>query len=106
MNREAYPYLIEGIGQDIVPGNFDFDVIDFIEQVSDKKDAALVCRKTCQRKRRHFCGYSGGAVVQGVLQLQSKLKKGDVAVVILHGPGSRYINKEVYNDDWMRGPWF
>lgn len=97
--NEAYPYLIEGIGQDIVPGNFDFDVIDFIEQVSDK-DAALMCRKLA-KEEGIFVGYSGGAVVQGVLQLQSKLKKGDVAVVILHDHGSRYINK-VYNDDWMR----
>lgn len=96
---EAYPYLIEGIGQDIVPGNFDFDVIDLIEQVTDK-DAALMCRRLA-REEGIFVGYSGGAVVQGILQLKNRFKKGDVVVVILHDHGSRYINK-VFNDDWMR----
>jgi cystathionine beta-synthase len=97
--NEAYPYLIEGIGQDIVPGNFDFSVIDLIEQVTDK-DAALMCRRLA-REEGIFVGYSGGAVVQGVWQLKDRFKKGDVVVVVLHDHGSRYINK-VYNDDWMR----
>lgn len=96
---EAYPYLIEGIGQDIIPGNFDFDVIDHIEQVSDK-DAALMCRRL-SKEEGIFVGYSAGAAVQGVLQLKDTLKKGDLVAVILHDHGSRYINK-VYNDDWMR----
>ncbi|MDW8274603.1 MAG: pyridoxal-phosphate dependent enzyme, partial [Chitinophagales bacterium] len=97
--NEAYPYLIEGIGQDIVPGNFDFDVIDYIEQVTDK-DAALMCRRLA-REEGIFVGYSGGAVVQGLLQVKHFFKEGDIVVVILHDHGSRYINK-VYNDDWMR----
>lgn len=97
--NEAYPYLIEGIGQDIIPGNFNFDVIDQIEQVSDK-DAALMCRRLA-KEEGVFVGYSAGAVVQGVLQLKNQFKKGDVVVVILHDHGSRYINK-VFNDDWMR----
>jgi cystathionine beta-synthase len=97
--NEAYPYLIEGIGQDIVPGNFDFNVIDQVEQVSDK-DAALMCRRLA-REEGILGGYSAGAAVQGVLQLADEFKDGDVVVVILHDHGSRYINK-VYNDDWMR----
>lgn len=96
---EAYPYLIEGIGQDIVPGNFDFSVIDQVVQVSDK-DAALMCRRLA-REEGIFGGYSAGAAVQGILQLPDEFKEGDVVVVILHDHGSRYIAK-VYNDDWMR----
>jgi cystathionine beta-synthase len=96
---QAYPYLIEGIGQDIVPGNFDFKYIDFVEQVSDK-DAALMCRRLA-REEGIFVGFSGGAVVQGLLQMKDQFKEGDVVVVILHDHGSRYINK-IFNDDWMR----
>lgn len=97
--KEAYPYLIEGIGQDIVPGNFDFSVIDYVEQVSDK-DAANMCRRLA-REEGVFCGYSAGAAVQGVLQMADKFKEGDVVVIILHDHGSRYVGK-IYNDDWMR----
>ncbi len=97
--KEAYPYLIEGIGQDIVPGNFDFNVIDYVEQVSDK-DAAIMCRRLA-REEGIFGGYSAGAAVQGVLQMADKFKEGDIVVIILHDHGSRYVGK-VYNDDWMR----
>ncbi|MBS1619912.1 MAG: pyridoxal-phosphate dependent enzyme [Bacteroidetes bacterium] len=97
--KEAYPYLIEGIGQDIIPGNFDFNVIDAVEQVSDK-DAAIMCRRLATEEGI-FAGYSAGAAVQGVLQRADQFKEGDVVVIILHDHGSRYVGK-IYNDDWMR----
>lgn len=97
--NEAYPYLIEGIGQDLIPGNFDFSVIDYVEQVSDK-DAANMCRRLAEEEGI-FTGYSGGAVMQGVLQMADRFKEGDVVVIIFHDHGSRYVGK-VYNDDWMR----
>ncbi len=95
----ASPYLIEGIGQDMVPANFDFNVIDHVEQVTDK-DAALMCRRLALEEGI-FVGYSGGAVLQGVLQMADKFKEGDVVVIVFHDHGSRYVGK-VYNDEWMR----
>jgi len=97
--NEIYPYITEGIGEDILPENVDFDVIDHFEKVTDK-DAALYTRKLA-RMEGIFAGNSCGAAVKGVLQLAPNFKKEDVVVVLLHDSGSRYIGK-IYNDDWMR----
>ena len=96
--NEIYPYITEGIGEDILPENVDFSLIDRFEKVTDK-DAAVYTRKLA-REEGVFAGNSCGAAVKGLLQLKSELKKSDVVVVLLHDSGSRYIGK-MYNDDWM-----
>lgn len=97
--NEIYPYITEGIGEDFLPQNVDFDVIDLFEKVTDK-DAALMTREIA-RKEGIFAGNSAGSAVAGLLQLKAKLKPGDVVVVIFHDHGSRYMAK-MYNDDWLR----
>lgn len=97
--KEIYPYITEGIGEDILPKNVDFDVIDHFEKVSDK-DAAVLARRLAKEEGL-FMGYSAGSAIGGVLQLKDQLTKDDVVVVILHDHGSRYVGK-IYNDDWMR----
>lgn len=97
--KEVYPYLTEGIGEDFVPQNYDMKYIDHIEQVTDK-DGAIMARRLAKEEGL-FCGYSAGTVMQGLRQLKDKFKEGDVVVVILHDHGSRYMGK-MYNDDWMR----
>ena len=97
--NEIYPYLTEGIGEDIIPKNVDFDIIDKFEKVTDK-DAAIYTRKLA-KEEGIFAGNSCGAAIKGVLQLSKKLKKEDVVVVLLHDSGTRYIQK-IYNDDWMK----
>ena len=96
--NEIYPYSTEGIGEDILPANVDFSVIDHFEKVTDK-DAAVFTRKLA-KSEGIFAGNSCGAAVKGLLQLKNKFKKTDVVVVLLHDSGSRYIGK-IYNDDWM-----
>ena len=95
---EVHPYISEGFGEDFVPANYDMTVIDHFEQVTDK-DGAVMARKLA-REEGLFCGYSAGSCFQGLLQLKSKLKAGDLAVCIFHDHGSRYVGK-VYNDQWM-----
>ena len=96
--KEIYPYTTEGIGEDILPKNVDFSVIDLFEKVTDK-DAAVFTRNLA-RTEGIFAGNSCGAAIKGLLQLKSKLKETDIVVVLLHDSGSRYIGK-IYNDEWM-----
>lgn len=97
--NEIYPYITEGIGEDFLPANVDFSIIDLFEKVTDK-DAALMTREIA-RKEGIFAGNSAGSAMAGLMQLKDKLKKGDVVVVIFHDHGTRYLGK-MYNDDWMR----
>ena len=95
---EIYPYITEGIGEDIIPKNVNFELIDKFEKVTDE-DAAIYTRKLAKQEGI-FAGNSCGAAVKGVLQLKENFNKDDVVVVLLHDSWSRYIGK-IYNDDWM-----
>ena len=97
--NEIYPYITEGIGEDILPKNVDFDIIDHFEKVTDQ-NAATYTRRLA-KEEGIFAGNSCGAAVRGVVQLKKYFKKDDVVVVLLHDSGSRYIGK-FYNDDWMK----
>jgi cystathionine beta-synthase len=97
--NEIYPYITEGIGEDFLPANVDFSLIDHFEKVTDK-DAALMTREIA-RKEGIFAGNSTGSAIAGLLQMKDRFKAGDVVVVIFPDHGSRYMGK-MYNDDWLR----
>src|SRR5690606_1521985 len=97
--NEVYSYVTEGIGEDILPKNVDFSVIDAFTKVTDK-DAAVYCRKLALEEGL-FVGMSSGSAIKGLLQMKGELKPDDVVVVLFHDSGSRYIGK-IFNDDWMR----
>lgn len=98
--KEIYPYLTEGIGEDILPKNVDFDLIDKFVKVTDK-DGAIMTRRLA-REEGMFCGWSCGSAVHGALEYAKKhLKEDDTMVIILPDHGTRYLGK-IYNDDWMR----
>jgi cystathionine beta-synthase len=101
--NEIYPYITEGIGEDFLPKNVDFDVIDHFEKVTDK-DAAIMTRRIT-REEGIFAGNSAGSAMAGLLQLKDHFTKDDVIVVIFHDHGSRYLAK-MYNDEWMRAKGF
>ena len=97
--NEIYPYITEGIGEDFLPANVDFNVIDYFEKVTDK-DAAVMTRRI-PKEEGIFVGNSAGSALAGLLQMKDQFKKGDVVVVIFHDHGTRYMGK-MFNDDWMR----
>ncbi|WP_462248790.1 cystathionine beta-synthase [Ekhidna sp.] len=98
--KEIYPYLTEGIGEDILPKNVNFDMVDHIVKVTDK-DAAIMTRRLA-REEGLFVGWSCGSAVHGALEFaKENLKEDDVMVIILPDHGTRYLGK-VYNDDWMK----
>jgi cystathionine beta-synthase len=97
--HEIYPYITEGIGEDFLPKNVDFLVIDHFEKVTDK-DAAIMTRRIA-REEGIFAGNSAGSAIAGLLQLKDRFEPDDVIVVIFHDHGSRYLGK-MFNDDWMR----
>jgi cystathionine beta-synthase len=97
--NEIYSYITEGIGEDILPKNVDFSIIDGFTKVTDK-DAAVYTRKIALEEGI-FVGNSAGAAIKGLLQLKDHFKPEDVVVVLFHDSGSRYVGK-MFNDDWMR----
>jgi cystathionine beta-synthase len=97
--NEIYPYITEGIGEDFLPRNVDFEIIDHFEKVTDR-DAAIMTRRLA-REEGIFAGNSAGAAVAGLLQLRHRFTADDVVVVVFHDHGSRYLAK-MFNDDWMR----
>ena len=98
--NEIYPYLTEGFGEDILPKNVNFDVIDTFIKVTDK-DGAIAARRL-SREEGLFVGWSSGSALHGALEYaREHLKKDDVMVILLPDHGTRYLAK-VYNDQWMK----
>jgi cystathionine beta-synthase len=98
--NEIYPYMTEGIGEDILPKNVDFSLIDTFIKVTDK-DAAIMTRRLA-REEGLFVGWSCGSAVVGALEYaRQHLTENDTMVIILPDHGTRYLNK-IYNDTWMK----
>jgi len=97
--NEIYPYITEGIGEDFLPQNVDFNLIDHFEKVTDK-DAAVMTRRI-PREEGIFAGNSAGSAMAGLVQMQNQFKEGDLVVVIFHDHGTRYLGK-MFNEEWMQ----
>lgn len=97
--NEIYAYVTEGIGEDFLPENVAFNLIDHFEKVTDK-DAAVYTRKIA-KEEGIFAGNSAGSAMAGIIQMKDRFKEGDVVVVIFHDHGTRYLGK-MFNDDWMK----
>ena len=105
--QEIYPYLTEGVGEDILAKNMDFDLVDDYVRVTDK-ESMQITRKLAPQEGL-FVGQSCGMAMAGTLQWlrahRDELTEDHVAVVIMPDSGFRYLRK-TYNDDWMRNHGF
>ena len=97
--NEIYPYITEGIGEDILPANVDFSLIDRFEKVTDKD--SFVMTRRLSREEGMLAGNSSGAALAGLIQLKDELKSTDLVVVLFPDHATRYIGK-AFNDEWMR----
>src|ERR1700753_2172438 len=97
--NEIYPYITEGIGEDFLPANVDFSLIDHFEKVTDM-DAALMTREIARREGI-FAGNSTGSAIAGLIQMKDMFNEGDVVVGVFPDHGTRYLGK-MYNEDWLR----
>jgi cystathionine beta-synthase len=96
---KAFPYVVEGIGEDIFPSTANLKIIDECLQVTDK-DSFLVTRRLA-RLEGLFCGGSAGSAVWAGLEYAKKLKSSDMMVILLPDTGMRYLSK-IYNEEWMK----
>lgn len=103
--EEIYPYRIEGLGKNLIPGATDFDVIDEFIKVTDEESAHTA--REIAKTEGMFVGYTSGAAMQALKQLndEGKFDKDSNVVVIFPDHGSRYMSK-VYSDEWMRNQGF
>ncbi len=97
--NEIYPYVTEGIGEDILPKNVDFSLIDGFEKVTDK-DGVIYTQKLAKEEAL-FLGNSAGSAIKGLLQLKHHFTKDDVVVILFHDHGTRYVAK-MHNPDWVK----
>ena len=106
-HSEIYPYVTEGVGEDILAKNMDFDLVDDYVRVTDRESMQMTRRLS--REEGLFCGQSSGMALAGALQWMrdhlDELRPEDVVVVLLPDSGFRYLSK-TYNDNWMRNHGF
>ena len=94
----AHSYLIDGIGEDFIPGVYRFEYIDEMIQISDKEAYQITMRLA--KEESIFAGSSGGAAVAGAMRVAAKMSPEDLVVVLLPDTGTRYLSK--LNKDWLQ----
>ena len=95
-----HTYLVEGVGEDFIPGTYDPRVVDQIIQVSDME--AFEMARRLASEEGILAGGSSGLVLAGAVKFaQDRGRTLSEIVVILPDSGRNYLSK-AFNDDWLR----
>src|SRR5437868_9662293 len=97
--HEATPYLVEGIGQEIVPPNVHIKYVDEIINVTDRESFEL--SRQLGRKEGIFCGGSTGTNLAAALRVARTLDETGLVVFIVCDTGEHYLTKH-HSDEWMK----
>lgn len=92
------PYFVEGVGEDMWPGNYDPAVPDEVQAVTDAEAFAMTRRLA--KEEGLLLGGSSGMAVAAALRIAKDLDEDDVIVVIAPDGGRGYLAK-IYNESWM-----
>jgi cystathionine beta-synthase len=96
---QADTYLVEGIGEDFIPGTLDLSLVDEVVKVDDAESFSWTRRIV--REEGIFCGGSSGSALAGAMKYAEHLDKDRLIVVVFPDSGSRYLSK-IFDDHWMR----
>jgi cystathionine beta-synthase len=96
---EALPYLVEGVGQERIPGNLDVNLIDEIININDNESFNMARRLV--REEAIFCGGSSGMIVAAALRVAKLLDESAIVVAIVCDTGERYLTKH-HSDEWLK----
>ncbi len=93
------PYLVEGIGQDCLPKNVQFEYIDRIYNINDKESFNFA--RMLSREEGIFCGGSTGTILGITLEVAKDLDENAVIVFVVCDTGERYLTK-FHSDEWLK----
>ncbi len=97
--HEATPYLVEGIGQEVVPANVHMRYVDEIINVTDRESFEM--SRQLGRKEGIFCGGSTGTNLAAALKVARGLDESGVVVFIVCDTGEHYLTKH-HSDEWLK----
>jgi len=96
---ETTPYLVEGIGQEVLPANAHLQYVDEVMNISDR-DSFETARQL-GRVEGIFCGGSTGTNCAAALRLARDLDESAVIVFVVCDTGEHYLSK-FHSDEWMK----
>jgi len=96
---ETTPYLVEGIGQEVLPANAHMQYVDEVMNITDRDSFEFA--RQLGRVEGIFCGGSSGTNCAAALRLARALDENAVIVFIVCDTGEHYLSK-FHSDEWMK----